>query len=223
VRAALPPLHAIMDVDLAAAAGWAPLDLVRAYLDGGARTLQIRAKHLLSGELLALCDAAVAIAAPYGAGIVVNDRPDVARLSGAAGVHVGQDDLAAADARLVLGSDAILGLSTHSLAQVGAALGEPVTYVAVGPVFSTSTKDTGYTAVGVSFVAEAVRLAGDVPVVAIGGITLDRAPQVWEAGAAAVAVIGDLLAGGTPAARVASYNRVAGAHRNHSAGHRGAG
>ena len=209
MRAPLPPLHAIVDVDVASAAGWLPVDLARAYLDGGARTLQIRAKHLASEALLALCDTVVALATPYDAAIIVNDRPDFARLSGAAGAHVGQDDLAPADARVVLGPDAILGISTHSLAQVREALAEPVSYIAVGPVFTTSSKDTGYTALGVDVVAEAVRLAAGIPVVAIGGITLERASQVWAVGAAAVAVIGDLLAGGTPAARVASYNRVA--------------
>ena len=209
MRTAIPKLHAIVDVDVASAAGWLPLDLVRAYLDGGARTIQIRAKTLASGPLLALCDAAVRLAAPCDAAIVVNDRPDLARLSGAAGAHVGQDDLPPADARLVLGAGAILGVSTHSVAQLRAALAEPVSYVAVGPVYGTATKDTGYTAVGLALVAQARALAGEMPVVAIGGITLERAPQVWAAGADAVAVIGDLLAGGTPSARVASYNRVA--------------
>lgn len=211
MRGLLSPLHAILDVDVASAAGWLPADLARAYLDGGARILQIRAKRLASGPLLALCDAVVELGIAYDASIVVNDRPDLARLSGAAGAHVGQDDLAPADARAVLGPAAILGVSTHSLAQLSAALAEPVTYVAVGPVFGTSTKDTGYTPVGIEFVREAARLAAPLPVVAIGGITLERAPLVWAAGAAAVAVIGDLLAGGTPAARVASYNRVASA------------
>jgi len=204
----LSPLHAIVDVDVAALARWAPLDLARSYLDGGARLLQLRAKHLPSGPFLDLCDALVQAAVPYRASIIVNDRADLAALARAAGVHVGQEDLAPADARGLLGPAAIVGFSTHTVAQIEAALREPITYLAVGPVFGTNTKDTGYSAVGLELVSTAVRLAGDIPVVAIGGITLDTAPAVWGVGAAAVAVISDLVSSGDPAARVASYNRA---------------
>ena len=198
-----------MDVEAAARAGWTPIDLARAFLDGGARTLQVRAKTLASGPFLDLCDAIVAMARPLAADVIVNDRVDLARLAGAAGAHVGQDDLPPAAARRLLAADAILGLSTHDVTQLERARAEPVTYIAVGPVFGTRTKETGYAAVGVEMVRHAVRLAAGRPVVAIGGITLGTAPAVWEAGAAAVAVIGDLLSTGDPAARVASYNRVA--------------
>jgi thiamine-phosphate pyrophosphorylase len=185
------------------------VDLARAFLHGGARFIQIRAKRLPSGLFLALCDAVVALARPYGGDVIVNDRVDLARLSGAAGVHVGQDDLPVSAARAVLGPHAIVGVSTHDRAQIEAARREPVSYIAVGPVFGTRTKDTGYAAVGLDLVAEAARAAPDRPIVGIGGITLENAASVWQAGAAAVAVIGDLLAGGGPAARVASYNRLA--------------
>ncbi|HXH07527.1 MAG TPA: thiamine phosphate synthase, partial [Vicinamibacterales bacterium] len=137
-------LYAILDCGVAAARGWAPLDLLRAFLDGGGRLIQIRAKELSSGALLRLADAAVAVAAPAGAVLIVNDRPDIARLAGAAGVHVGQDDLPVAAVRRVVGDAAIVGLSTHTVEQVAAALQEPVTYVAVGPIFGTATKATGY-------------------------------------------------------------------------------
>lgn len=214
--ASLPRVNAIVDADAAARAGWAPIDLARAFLEGGARFLQIRAKSLASGRLLELCDEAVAAAAAYGALVIVNDRVDVARVSGAAGVHLGQDDLTPADARAQLGPAAIIGLSTHTVGQLEAARVEPVSYIAVGPIFGTPTKDTGYAAVGVELVAAAARLGEGRPVVAIGGITLESAPAVWAAGAASVAVIGDLLAGGDPAARIASYNRVADASRSGS-------
>jgi thiamine-phosphate pyrophosphorylase len=137
----------------------------------------------------------------------VNDRVDLARLSGAAGVHVGQDDIPAAAARAQLGPAAIVGLSTHTVEQIEAALREPVTYVAVGPVFGTRTKATGYAPAGLDLVRAAVARAGGIPVVAIGGITLDRAPDVLAAGASAVAVISDLLSGGDPASRAAAYCR----------------
>lgn len=193
---------------MAAAAGWQPVDLARAFLAGGATLIQIRAKTLASGPLLGLCDAVVAAAAAAGARVVVNDRVDLARLSGAAGVHVGQDDLPPADARTLLGPGAIIGYSTHSVAQIAQALREPVSYIAVGPVFGTRTKDTGYDAVGLDLVRAARAAAGETPVVAIGGITLATAASVLAAGATSVAVISDLLAGGDPAARVASYNRL---------------
>ena len=201
-------LHAILDVDLAAAHGWRPHDLARAFLDGGAQLVQLRAKHLPSGAFLALCDALAAAAAPYRCAVIVNDRVDLAAMSGAAGVHVGQEDVPPAGARRILGDHAIVGYSTHTTAQIDAAAHEPISYLAIGPVFGTRTKDTGYESVGLEMVREASRLARGLPVVAIGGITLESAPSVVAAGAAGVAVIGDLLAGGTPDARVAAYQRA---------------
>ncbi len=201
----LPPLYAILDTELARRHGWAPADLGRAFLEGGARLIQIRAKDEPSGPFLELCDTLVALAAPFDASIVVNDRADLARLAGAAGVHVGQDDLPAARARAIVGPEAIVGVSTHTTDQLDAAMAEPITYVAVGPVFGTGTKDTGYAAVGLGFVERAFARARDLPVVAIGGISLDRAPQVLAAGARSVAVISDLLTGGDPEKRVRAF------------------
>lgn len=182
-------------------------------MDGGARFLQIRAKTLPSGPFLELCDAVVTMAAGCGAAILVNDRADLARLSGAAGVHVGQDDLPPAAARALLGDEAVIGWSTHTIAQLDRAGALPVSYVAVGPVFGTATKETGYHAVGLELVRAAAGRSPRRPVVAIGGITLENAASVWEAGATTVAVIGDLLRGAGPAAQVASYNRLAYAYR----------
>ena len=201
----LPPVYAIVDAGAAARHGWTVPDLAAAYLDGGARLLQLRAPGVGSGVLEGWCDAVVARAAGYGAAILVNDRADVARLCGAAGVHLGQDDLPVEDARNVVGESAIVGLSAHTGGQLRDALTRPVTYLAVGPVYATGTKDTGYRPVGLPLVRTAAALAPAIPVVGIGGITLERAPDVLAAGAASVAVIGDLLAGGTPAARVRAY------------------
>ena len=198
---------------LAERSGWTPLDLARAYLDGGAQLLQIRAKHLASGRLLDLCDSFVRAADSYFASIVVNDRADRAALSRAAGVHVGQEDLAPADARRLLGAEAIVGTSTHTAEQIEAALREPISYLAVGPVFGTQTKDTGYSAVGLELVSTAARLAGPIPVVAIGGITIDTMESVLQAGATSVAVIGDLLSQGNPRGRVAAYLQCLAQHR----------
>jgi len=201
-------LHAIVDVDLAARAGWEVAALAKAFLDGGARVIQLRAKHLASAAFLEHSERLVRTAEPYDASIIVNDRVDVAVLSGAAGAHVGQHDLPPAAARRVLGSTAILGCSTHTTEQIEIAVREPVTYIAVGPVFGTATKETGYEPVGLERVASAARLAGSLPVVAIGGITLQTAPQVIAAGASSVAIIGDLLVDRNPAGRVAAYLRA---------------
>ena len=206
-------LHAIVDVDVAAHAGWTPLDLARAYFDGGARVLQIRAKKLSSGPFLDLCEAIVSVATPYGGWVIVNDRADLAVLANAAGVHVGQDDLAPADARRLVGPDRIVGCSTHTTAQIETAIREPISYLAIGPVFGTRTKDTGYSAIGLAMVSTAARLAGTIPVVAIGGITIDTAESVLRAGATSVAVIGDLLAHGNPQGRVAAYLQLLEQHR----------
>jgi len=147
-------------------------------------------------------------AAESDAAVIVNDRPDLARLSGAAGVHLGQGDVSPRDARALVGADAIVGFSTHTAAQVEAAAGEPVSYLAIGPVFGTATKATGYDAVGLELVRTAVGHARGLPVVAIGGITLDRAPGAIAAGASAVAVISDLLVDRDPSRRVAAYLRA---------------
>ena len=199
------PLHAIVDVEAAERSQRLALDVARAFLDGGARFIQLRAKTLPSRSFLELADACLRIARPYQAEVIVNDRADIARLAGAAGVHVGQDDLPPAAARELLGAAAIVGLSTHTAAQIDAALAQPISYLAVGPVFGTRTKATGYDAVGLELVVTAVKRAGNVPVVAIGGITLDTAASVIQAGASAVAVIGDLLVSDDAAGRVRAY------------------
>ena len=203
----LSPLTAILDDDAATRAGWDLIDLARAYVDGGATFIQLRAKQRSSRWLLDAADRLVAIARPAGAQIIVNDRADVARLAGAAGVHVGQEDLAPDAVRRLLGPDAIVGVSTHTTAQLDIAVQQPVDYVAVGPIFGTASKDTGYDAVGLRLVEEAARRARPrgLPVVAIGGVTLDRAPDVIRAGATSVAVISDLLVTGDPRARVSQY------------------
>ena len=201
----LPRLYAIVDTSVAARQGWQPSALARAYLAGGARLLQVRANDVSSAVLLALCDVVVQDGHASGATIIVNDRADIALLSGADGVHVGQDDLPIRAARRLLGKGALVGMSTHTPEQIDAALLEPVSYIAVGPVFTTRTKATGETEVGLELVRRAATRAGGRPVVAIGGITLARAAAVIEAGASTVAVIADLLAGGPPDARVRAY------------------
>lgn len=198
----LPALYAILDVERTVADGREPLAVALAFFSGGVRLLQVRAKQLGAGALLDLASQVVRAASPYGARVIVNDRADLAVLAGANGVHVGQDDVPPALVRR-LHPVGLLGLSTHTVDQVLAALTTPATYIAVGPVFGTSTKDTGYGPVGLDFVRWAARQA-DRPVVAIGGITLENAPEVVDAGAASVAVISELLRG-DPEARARAF------------------
>jgi thiamine-phosphate pyrophosphorylase len=205
VRPALDtPLYPIIDAECCEARGLDPVAVATSCLRGGARLLHLRVKAGSSARFLALADDVVRASRAYEASVILNDRADIARMSGAAGVHVGQEDLPPSVVREVVG-DAIIGLSTHDRDQVDDALQSAADYVAVGPIFATSTKETGYGARGLDLVRYAA--GRGKPVVAIGGIDLDRAPGVIAAGAAAVAVITDLLAG-PPEARVEAYLRA---------------
>ncbi len=202
----LPPLYVVCDEEVCAKSGWTTLDFAAACFDGGARLLQVRAKTTASRAFRDTVDAIVRRAEPYGAAVIVNDRADIARLSGARGVHVGQEDLTPTVVRAIVGETALVGLSTHTVDQLHAARAEPVNYIAIGPVYGTTTKETGYNSVGLAMVRTAVdTVHGAAPVVAIGGISLERAPDVLAAGASSVAVITDLLVGNDPTARVHAY------------------
>jgi thiamine-phosphate pyrophosphorylase len=205
----LPRLYAIVDADVCARQGRPPLGVARAFLSAGAKLIQLRCKSWGSAAFVDVASAAVEDANRAGAAVIVNDRADIAALSQAHGLHVGQQDLTPVDARAVIGDEPLLGLSTHTREQWEAAVNEPVCYIAIGPVFGTGTKETGYRSVGLETVAHASRAASNagLPVVAIGGITIENAVSVIEAGAASVAVISDLLKG-DPESRVHAFLRV---------------
>lgn len=164
---------------------------------------------MASGAFLDLTNQVLEQARAHDAIVIVNDRADIAAMSGADGLHVGQTDLSAVDARTVIGPGPILGLSTHTAEQWLGAILEPVTYIAIGPAFGTGTKATGYGAVGLQTVKDASTAAAakGLPTVAIGGITLDNAASVIDAGAASVAVISDLLKG-DPEERCRAFLRI---------------
>ena len=199
----LPRLYAILDIDTLIARGLEPTVVCDVWLDAGIRLIQLRAKSMSSGALLALADALAPRARAAGATFIVNDRADMAAMCGADGVHVGQGDLTPRQVRASWselpgpkGPDELLiGLSTHTLDKLRAGLDEPAHYLAIGPVFPTVSKAPADPAVGVSMVANAAAIAGGRPLVAIGGITLETAPGVLAAGATSVAVISDLLRG----------------------------
>jgi thiamine-phosphate pyrophosphorylase len=188
-----PFFYPIVDVETCQKYGVAPLDVSRACLRGGARWLQLRGKAISGADFLALTDAVVSAARGHDATVIVNDRADIAAMAGASGVHVGQEDLAVDAVRSLLGPRAVIGLSTHDQRHVDEALGSSADYVAVGPIFGTSTKETGYTARGIDLIRYAA--GRGKPVVAIGGITLEGAAQVVAAGARGIAVISDVLRG----------------------------
>jgi thiamine-phosphate pyrophosphorylase len=204
----LPRLYAILDVDLVLRSGVDPERVCQAWFEAGVRLVQLRAKSLPSGDLLALADRLAARARAAGARFVVNDRADVAVLSGADGVHVGQEDLRPAAIRRGLwrsdpgrsglwrerAADLLIGLSTHNEPQLEAALGEPASYLAIGPVFATATKARPDPVIGLDGVRRAASqaAASGRPLVAIGGIDQSSARAVIEAGADVVAMAADL-------------------------------
>lgn len=201
----LPPLYPIVDIDLCRMRGIDPVALGRAFVAGGARLLQVRQKGrgAGSGALLTTTRDLVAAVRPEGARVIVNDRADLAVMAAADGVHVGQEDLPVASVRALAGPAAMVGISTHTLEQIDEAAKGTADYIAVGPVFSTTTKDTGYEARGLDMVRYAA--SKGKPVVAIGGITEDNARDVLAAGAASVAVISCLLSGGSPEVKVRDF------------------
>lgn len=154
-------------------------------LRGGADLFQLRDKRAPDDELLRTAERARALCAAHGALFVVNDRPDLAVAAGADGVHVGQDDMAVAAARAIVGDDLLVGLSTHSPAQIDTAAGAD--YLGVGPVHATPTK-AGRPAVGAELVRHAAARA-TVPFFAIGGIDAQTLPAVVAAGATRVSVV----------------------------------
>jgi thiamine-phosphate pyrophosphorylase len=184
-------------VGVCARAGRTPLDVTQALLAAGTGLLQLRVKTWGSGAFLDLARSMAAAAKRASARLIVNDRADIAMIADADGVHVGQEDLPPASARQLLGTGGIVGVSTHTPAQIASAVTEPISYLAIGPVFDTGTKDTGYEPIGLDAVrrASATARRASLPLVAIGGITLARAPEVIEAGADSVAIITDLLVG----------------------------
>lgn len=193
---ALPKLYPITDRRLS---GLTHAEQVARLCEGGARVVQLREKHLSPREFYAEAAEALRVARSFGAKLIINDRADVALVVGADGVHLGQEDMPPEAARMVLGKGKIVGFSTHSVEQAVAAARLPVDYIAIGPVFDTSTKENPDPVVGLEGVRLVREAVGLMPLVAIGGITSASAPSVLEAGADSVAVIGALLDTSDPA------------------------
>ncbi len=187
----LPRVYPILDTGSLSQRGIPLETAASAFLEGGAEILQIRHKGHWGRDVFEPARVVARLCAEAGAALIINDRADFAMLLGA-GLHVGQDDLAPRDCRKLMGPDPVIGFSSHNVNQLCAAGGEPVDYVALGPVFSTASKQNPDPLVGVEEVRRCRSLL-EKPLVAIGGITLENALAVLRAGADSVAVIAGLL------------------------------
>ncbi len=196
--ARLGGLHVLAD----AAPGWphSPVAQARAACAAGAAVVQLRAKHARDAEVLAWAAEIRALTTQAGALFVVNDRFDLALAAGADGAHLGQDDLPPARIPQAARARLLLGRSTHTLEQAAAASGEPIDYVAFGPVFGTRSKESEWSARGLAQLAAVVRRVRPLPVVAIGGIDASNAASVRAAGAAGFAVISAVAGAADPEA-----------------------
>jgi thiamine-phosphate pyrophosphorylase len=200
----VPRLYVILDSELCAGA---EVKIASELQRAGATFFQYRNKSAPARELLQTSQQLAETLIPLGATFFVNDRPDVAYLANASGVHLGQDDLRADEARTMLGSGRFVGVSTHNFEQFRAAVKTSADYIAVGPIFATTTKNRPDPVVGTALLKE-LRPLTRKPIVAIGGITLERAREVIEAGADSVAVISDILRAPNPAERARNYLNV---------------
>ena len=185
----LPKIYPLTD---AALSGMSHADQVGALIAGGARFIQIREKNAPSDEFYIAVVESLRLAESKGTRLIVNDRVDVAIAAGAHGVHLGQTDLPPAEARMLLGEEAIIGVSTHTIEQARAALQMPVDYIAFGPVWPTRTKENPDPVVGLDSLGQVKRIAGEIPVVAIGGINESNIAVTLAAGADSAAIISDL-------------------------------
>lgn len=203
----LPLIYPITDTQIS---GLSHAEQVALLADGGATFVQLREKNLSPLDFYNEAQAALAVAKQKGVQLIINDRADIALALGAAGVHLGQDDLPPDAARKLLGNDFIIGYSTHNVAQAIAAVRLPVDYIAIGPIFQTGTKADPDPTVALDGLRAVRAAAGETPLVAIGGITLENAASAIDAGADSLAIISGLLSGGgaTLSERVRTLHQV---------------
>ncbi|HEX8844094.1 MAG TPA: thiamine phosphate synthase [Pyrinomonadaceae bacterium] len=187
----LPKLYPITDARLS---GLSHAEQVQRLSAGGADFIQLREKHLAPREFYKEAEDALKLARALGTLLIINDRVDIALAISADGVHLGQDDLPPEAARELLGEQAIIGFSTHTVEQAREAARLPVDYIAIGPIFETSSKENPDPVVGLDELRRVRQETGTIPLVAIGGIGLENIRDVLAAGADAVAIISLLLA-----------------------------
>jgi thiamine-phosphate pyrophosphorylase len=211
MKIVFPPLYAIIDASLLRTSR---PSFAKMMAESGVEILQYRDKHATSRQLFEVCSllsrelSALAQHLPRAPRFIVNDRADIAHLVGAGGVHVGQTDLGVEQARDIVGLESWVGISTHNLDQLAAADRTSADYIAFGPIFPTATKEAADPVVGLDLLAQARKLTSK-PLVAIGGITLERAEETYRAGADSLAVTRDLIAAADPAARARAFLQAA--------------
>jgi thiamine-phosphate pyrophosphorylase len=198
----LAPIYPITDLALSRKS--THLEIVKELIGGGATLIQLREKNLNARDFFDQARQAIAYARKRGVRIIINDRVDIALAADADGVHLGQDDLPVEKARRLLGTRKLIGISTHNIRQAMRASATLVDYLSIGPIFQTSTKESANPTLGIEFIRK-LRNRITKPIVAIGGITLDRSASVLAAGADSVAVISDLLKQGDLRARMKLY------------------
>jgi thiamine-phosphate pyrophosphorylase len=201
-----PALYAILDASPTQPTA-ALLSFAHTLANSGVQLIQLRAKHLSPRQFQETAIALIS-AAPRNVRIILNDRPDIAAITKSAGVHVGQEDLPVESARKICPRPLWVGVSTHNLEQLRAANDTTADYIAVGPIFPTSTKQNPDPVVGLDLIRAARKLTRK-PIVAIGGITISSAREVFQAGADSVAIISDLVNAPDPAQRAREYLTVA--------------
>lgn len=187
----LPQIYPITDTRLS---GLSHAQQVEEFAAGGATFIQLREKYASPRAFYEEAKKALGVARALNVTVIINDRADIALALKAGGLHVGQDDLPPEHARELLGEDAIIGYSTHSVEQAIAAAKLPLDYIAIGPVFDTSTKENPDTVVGLEGLQAVREAIGDMPLVAIGGINSGNLASVLEAGADSAAIISGLFA-----------------------------
>ena len=185
----LPQVYPITDTQIS---GLSHADQVALFAERGATVVQLREKRAAALEFYEAAKAALVVAAERGVQLIINDRVDIALAVGASGVHLGQDDLPPEVARRLLGDDAVIGYSTHSVAQALKASTLPIDYLAIGPIFATSTKENPDPVVGLDGLRAVKSAIGSLPLVAIGGIKPINTAEVLEGGADSVAMISGL-------------------------------
>ena len=195
MKLSIPKIYPVTDTGLS---GLSHSEQVAALIAGGARFIQIREKNARSDEFYRAVVDSLAVARETGTRVIVNDRVDIAMAAGAHGVHLGQTDLPPVEARKLLREDAIIGFSTHTIKQAREAMTFPLDYIAFGPVWPTRTKENPDPVVGLDLLGEVKRIAGEIPVVAIGGINDSNAAETLSAGADSLAVVSCLFSENEP-------------------------
>jgi thiamine-phosphate pyrophosphorylase len=203
----LPPLYAILDPEQTK--GRPAESVLRQLLDGGVTILQLRVKTMAPSDFFQLAQRARAETRAHGCKLIVNDRVDIALACDADGVHLGQEDLPLAVGRKLMGPK-LVGISTHDLQQAQQAEQNGADYIGFGPMYGTTTKNTGYAVRGSEMLRQ-IRAAVKLPIVAIGGINEGNVQQVWQAGADSAAIISDILGADDVRAKV---RRIAANHSN---------